>query len=102
MRRGTTPTLTFTIPGHQFNPNDLTALSIVFVQCQRIILEKKLRDVTLTASTIIVTLTEKETLAFRSGETILIQIRGAIGNKKVASQVMSTRAEVILKDGELR
>ena len=96
MRRGTTPTLKFTLPYEIA----VSSLYITFMQRGRTILEKTIDDVTLDGKTINVELTQDDTLTFTAGQPISIQIRiRDTENKAVASQIIETTAEEVLKDG---
>ena len=96
MIRGTTPTLTFQLP---FACSQITALNIAFAQKNQIVLEKTLRDCSMDGRTITVRLSEEETLRFNSSQVVELQLRLACGETKLASNIMKTTAERILKDG---
>jgi hypothetical protein len=99
MIRGTTPTLTFTFP---FQKENLKNLSLVFCQRGLILLEKKLEDVEITDNILSVQLSQEETLSFWARFNISIQIRCVTKNDEAfASQIITTSAERILKDGVL-
>ena len=61
MYRGTTPTITFTLP---FDGSRITALNLCFAQQDTVVLEKGLADCNLEGNTLKVSLTERETLLF--------------------------------------
>lgn len=95
MRRGTTPTNTFSVS------IDLTEATVfvTYAQDGKIILEKTGSDLQITATAIRVTLSQEDTLKLHEGR-VDIQIRyvtelGAAD----ASNIISTTAERILKDG---
>lgn len=96
MRRGTTPTNTFTVD------LDLTLAQVLYItykQGGRTVIEKKLEDVTITAETLTVTLTQADTLKLRDG-SVDIQIRARlIDGSAPASQIMTVPVEAILKEG---
>lgn len=96
IRRGTTPTLTFTLP---FAASAITALSIAFAQKRAVILEKKLSDVKIDGNSVSVTLTENETLSFLERTSLEIQMRCYCGRSKMASQIISVPIKRILKEG---
>lgn len=98
MTRGTTPTITFTLP---FSATTITDLNIAFVQMREIVLEKGLSDCTLQNNKIIVTLSEIETLKLQDLMMVDMQIRCAVGNTVMASQIISVSVNRILKDGVL-
>lgn len=97
MRRGTTPTHTFT------TDIDLTDAEVIFItyeQAGKPVMEKTKEDLTITAETLTVKLTQEETLAFELGKPVEMQIRARFADgTAVASQVMRTNADVILKEG---
>ena len=100
MIRGTTPTLTFN------TDVDLTGadrLYITFQQNGKTVLEKSLEDMTVTPTTITLTLTQADTLAFensRNAPEVLIQIRaGWLAGDAIASDIMYTTVNRLLKDG---
>lgn len=95
--RGTTPTLTFTF---QFPCADIDKLHLSFEQRDKIILEKKLSDFTIDGNSLVLRLTEADTLAMRPGQ-IALQFRGSVGGNKIASRVITTTVERIIKDGYL-
>lgn len=101
MYRGTTPTNTITVD------LDLRAMTVFVTYSQggRVIFEKTNSDITIETERILVPLTQEDTLALSAwnrGEPVLVQIRAidALGNA-VASNIMTTTADAILKDGEI-
>lgn len=96
MRRGTTPTLTFNMP---FDSAGVENIYITFVQGREMVLEKTLADVVWNEKAIELELTQEETLKFRPGQ-MEIQIRiKFINEQAIASNIMYTTSEAILKDG---
>lgn len=97
MRRGTTPIHTFT------TDIDLTEAEIIFItykQSGKTVMEKGKADLTVTEDGLSVKLTQDETLAFVLGHPVEMQIRARFADgTAVASQVMRTTADVILKEG---
>ncbi len=99
MTRGTTPEITFQLP---FDAGALTKLSIAFEQNGVLVLEKTLEDCTVSGQTVTVPLTEADTLAFRqNGSVLQIQLRCGIGEKRLASEIMTATVGRILKEGAL-
>ena len=99
MTRGTTPELTFQLP---FDAGALTKLSSAFEQDGVLVLEKKLEDCTVSGQQVSVRLTEEDTLAFRqNGSVLQIQLRCGIGEKRLASEVITATVGRILKEGTL-
>lgn len=96
MFRGTTPTLTFTLP----DDFDIAALFITFEQDGKQILEKCLDDVTVEGAKITLALSQDDTLAFTAPSDVKIQIRLKDGSgNALASRVIRTGVDAILKDG---
>ena len=106
LTRGTTPTITFTVP---FDAADITQLNICFQQRGRMnyqgennVLEKTLSDCTIEGDKIKVELSELDTLQFdQNVREVCIQLRVGIGEKRLASQIIQTTVGEILKDGVL-
>lgn len=97
MRRGSTPTNTFHVN------LDLTEATIFVTYSQNgcIAFEKTGDDLEVTEDQIVVSLTQAETLSLKSGR-VEIQIRYVLADGTAdASNIMSTTAERILKDGEI-
>ena len=101
MYRGTTPTNTITVD------LDLTQMTVFVTYSQggRVVIEKTNSDITIEPEQILVPLAQADTLALSAwnrGEPVLVQIRAidALGNA-VASNIMTTTADAILKDGEI-
>lgn len=95
MRRGSTPTNTFGVD------IDLTNAT-VFVSYEQngmVVLEKTGDDLTVTADSIQLSLSQEETLAFKPGE-VQIQIRYVLPTGAAdASNIVRTTFERIIKDG---
>ena len=97
MRRGTTPT-------HEFTTDiDLSTADKIYITYKQggvVKLEKALPDITVTPTKLIVTLTQEETLSFSINKGVEIQIRALlIGGEAIASNVITTTAQKILKEG---
>lgn len=95
MRRGSTPTNTFDVD------IDLTNATVYvsYEQGGRVVLEKTGEDLTVTAESIVLHLTQEETLAFVPGK-VNIQIRYVFPNGAAdASNIINTTFERIIKDG---
>ena len=96
MRRGTTPTNTFTV---DVDLRQATELYVTYQQNGETIFEKTLEDVTVTETAIEIALTQEETLAFSKG-MVQIQIRAKfLDGAALASNILATSVEQILKDG---
>ena len=100
MRRGTTPTLTFTTP---YDADQVQDGFITIVQgCLTI--EHALADacVTVADKEIQLTLSQTETLRLDAKGNAKVQIRATLtGGKKVASDIITFKVGAILKDGEI-
>lgn len=95
MRRGSTPTNTFAVD------IDLTGATVFISYEQKggVVLEKTGDDLTVTADSITLDLTQEDTLKFATGE-VLIQIRYVFPNGAAdASNIIKTTFERIIKDG---
>lgn len=98
MRRGTTPYISIT------TDTDLSQarnLYVTFTQHGVVVFEKELEDCTVTENSVTVHLTQKETLSLSEKFPIECQIRATLGVEKLASNVMKTNVETILKSGEI-
>lgn len=98
MTRGTTPTHSFTVEGDV----DLAAvrkLRITYRQMGRTLLEKTETDVEIRGQTISCTLTQEETLAFRAGAAVSLQIKALLDSGAVlATPVMMLSVDRILSE----
>lgn len=98
MYRGTTPTLTFTVP---FTKDDVSVLYITFSQDKEVF-SLSLDDVSFVGNEISVKLSQTQTLMFQSGQNVVIQIRARnTDGTAIASNLMYTTVSEILKDGEI-
>lgn len=101
MRRGTSPTLTFTTP---YTQDEVESGYITFKQRGAIVIDVPLNDpsVTINDNSISVTLTQEQTLALTTADVCKIQIRALLtGGKAVASNIVQDTVCPILKDGEI-
>lgn len=97
MYRGTTPTITFTLP---FETSRITALNLCFAQQGEVILEKERAVCKTEGNTLQVSLTEAETLLFDDRKGMVeMQLRVGCGDARMASNIMQVSVEQILKDG---
>lgn len=96
-RRGSTPT-------NIFNVNvDLrgSRLYITYAQNGKIIVEKTNENITVEERKVTTRLTQEETLRFKTGP-VRVQIRYVkVDGTADASNIIETKAEEILKDGEI-
>ena len=99
MRRGTTPTHTFSVDV------DLTAAEVIYLtykQTGKVLVEKTKDDLTITEDQVEVKLTQEETLSFREIGDVDIQFRARFPDgTAIASNIMTADADKILKDGEI-
>ncbi len=99
MYRGTTPTLEFTIPF------DTTLIGQAYVTlCQNgvTVLEKDKAECSITESSILVPLTQRDTLALKADTGIEVQLRVlTVTGDALVSKIYRTTAERILKEGEI-
>lgn len=103
MRRGTTPTLTFTTP---YEAAMVQSGYITFQQRGTIIIDTPLSDpsVTVDDNAISITLTQEQTLTFdqNASTPATAQIRAILtSGKAVASNIVCIPICAILKDGEI-
>lgn len=97
MYRGTTPS-------HVFHVNtdlrDASVLFITYKQNNQVVLEKTLEDCQIGEEEIRVSLSQEETLGFKAGVGVDIQIRAGFSDgRRIASNIITTNAKKILKDG---
>ena len=103
MYRGTTPTLTFTLP---FPCENLDYVSIAFAQKKtdysadpEMVLEKFLHDCVASGYTLSLTLSEADTLALDDHYLVEIQLRVKYAGVSMASDIITDSVNRILKDG---
>lgn len=101
MRRGTTPTLTFTTP---YQASLIQSGYITFKQRGAIVLDAAFTDenVTVADNAISIALTQEQTLAMTTAAPCEAQIRAVLqDNKAVASNIVDIPVCAILKEGEI-
>ena len=101
MRRGTTPTLTFTTP---YAADLIQGGYISFMQRGEDVLDISLADpaVTIEDESISVDLTQEQTLLFTTVDTVKMQIRAKLtSGKAVASNIVTEGVCPIVKEGEI-
>lgn len=98
MRRGTTPTNTFTFP---FAESEVQDLYITYAQKKQTVIEKSLSDVIFTEDGAIeLKLSQEDTLCFSSPGFVYIQIRVLLkSGDALASDIIQAKTEEILKEG---
>jgi hypothetical protein len=96
MRRGTTPTHTFTLP---FNVDLIEDVEITYHQSGKEILQKGTRDCVLNDKTVSVTLTQDDTFNFTDNINVEIQIRVQTNSGEVlASNIFRVSCEKCLSE----
>ena len=101
IRRGTTPTHTFTV---DVDLTQATALYITYKQNDKVVVEKSIEDCTITAETVTVELSQAESLKFNASSNlpVEIQIRAKfVDGTAIASNIMESDVGRILKGGEI-
>lgn len=101
MRRGTTPTLTFSTP---YAAELIASGYITFKQRGAIILDVPLSDnsVTIQDNAISIDLTQDQTLVMTTADECKAQIRAVLeSGKAVASNIVEIPVCAILKEGEI-
>ena len=99
MIRGTTPTLTFTLP---FSTSTIKSMMLTFSQSGREVFTLTQNDCVLEDTSCEVHLTQKQTLKFSTASMVEIQIRVLTNDgNALASNIITTSASRILKDGEI-
>ena len=97
MRRGTTPTHIFKT---SFDLTDAEVIFITYRQGNKNVMEKTGDDLTVTAEEITTKLSQEETLKFSTSGSVEIQIRARFPDgSAIASQIIRTSANAILKEG---
>ena len=95
MKRGTTQSITFTLPEEIV----IDTLFITFAQNGAVVLEKTYDDVEISGKVITLPLSQEDTLAFKSGVvTVQLRLRDSEGNA-LASNLKKFNAENVLKEG---
>lgn len=96
MRRGTTPTHTFTL---LLDASAIEAAQVTYAQAGRVVLTKQTPDIAVEGNTISYKLTQEETLLFDASERAEIQVRLlTAGGDALASSIISIGVERILND----
>lgn len=97
--RGTTPTVTFNLP---FSVSTIRNCEVYFSQNDSLLVTKGIEDCTLSGTTLTVTLSQSDTLAFDDDAKLEMQVRFVFTNGSVdATQIIKGKVGRILKDGEI-
>ena len=100
MWRGTTPVHTFTLP-EGVALDDFAVLFVTYAQGGRTVLEKNKDELVAADGGFRLFFSQADTLCFAPGP-VKIQLRGRFPDgKAVASDIISTTAQEVLKDGEI-
>ena len=95
--RGTTPDITFNLP---FSVSTINNVEVYFAQNDELLLEKGYDDCNLSGTTLVVPLTQDDTLLFDDDEKLQIQVRFMFTDGSVdATEIVKGRVGQILKDG---
>lgn len=94
MRRGSTPTHTFTLP---FEVSAITDARVIYSQCGAIVLKKKVEDCSISESAISLKLTREETWKFDCAKLVSIQLEvwTAGGDVLVSDPVLKSIGECL-------
>ena len=99
MIRGTTPILEFLLP---FDTFLLSLAFVTFSQDNNVVFEKTMEECECVGNRMTVHLTQEDTLKLTQGRPVEIQIRAkTTSGEALASDIMRTNAERILKDGAI-
>lgn len=97
--RGTTPTVTFNLP---FNVDMIRNCEVYFGQNDELLVTKEMSECVLDGTTLAVTLSQSDTLAFDEEEKLQLQIRFVFTDGSVdATNILKGKVGKILKDGEI-
>lgn len=100
MKRGTTPTHTFTLP---FDVDIIDKVRILYAQGGTLKLKKENADTTMAGNTISVALTQEDTLLLQSGKTVDIQLRVLTNDgNALASDIIRVFVETLLENEVLQ
>ena len=100
MWRGTTPTYSFTLP-EGIRLGDFSAVFLTFSQNGHRVLEKTIDELEATEDGFQLLFSQADTLCFSPGP-VKIQLRARMPDgTAVASNIISTTAQEVLKDGEI-
>lgn len=100
MTRGTTPTHTFTT---DIDLSGADEIYVTYKQGNKTVCEYTLENgVTATEDTVVVTLSQADTLAANPNHSLFVQIRAAFPNgTRVASNIIQLNVGTVLKEGEI-
>jgi hypothetical protein len=100
MWRGTTPVYTFSLP-EGLRLEDFSVAYLTFTQNGRTVLEKNIDELEPAENGFQLSFSQADTLCFKAGP-VKIQFRARMPDgTSVASNIISTAAQEVLKDGEI-
>lgn len=95
MTRGTTPTLSFTLP---FPADEVSSMWVTIAQGGREVLNRDRSQCEINGNTIAVTLTQEETLELDSNEKTEIQLSVKMGEKVLRSEIIRIDTDRVLRE----
>ena len=96
MKRGTTPTHTFTLP---FDVSAIEKMKILYAQDEQVKVTKTEADATLEGNIVSVTLSQEDTLALKCGKYVEIQLRVlTAGNDAMNSDIIRVAVDRCLEN----
>lgn len=96
MRRGTTPTHTFTLP---FDVDMLKEIRVIYAQGGETIFVRTAAECELNGNTVTIKLTQEETLAFECHKPVRIQVRAlTMGGDALASDILEVVPSACLEN----
>lgn len=98
MRRGTTPTHTFQFP---IDTSELEEIKVTYAQNKKTILSKYMKDCTLSGTSVVITLTQEETLKFSEFAPYQIQVRALTKDGQAMGSEIITRKVLPILDSEV-
>lgn len=99
MIRGTTPTLTFTVP---FDANEIKKIRVIFSQNGNKVLVFEGDRCVADGRDIKIKMTQQETLVLKQNAPVEIQVRVLMkDDTAMASKIITTSVNRILEDGEI-
>lgn len=95
--RGTTPFNRFRVP---IDLRDAKVVWLTYKQGSKIVLHKVKEDLEISEDAVVLYLTQKDTLAFKTSFPVRMQIRARLANDKaVKSRIIEAEVSDVLKDG---
>lgn len=98
MLRGTTPTVTLTLP-EDIDLSGATVAYMSFGQAGKDLFDVAISGLTLTENIATANLTQAQTLLLEAGRMTQIQLRWMKGNKAYGTRIVTVPTDAIIKDG---